>query len=578
MTSRFGTSATPRALVSLSSFFSRSGDNTMIVRIVSRGAFALAAAAAPLQAQDPAPPSSISSAQIPVRELGPVEAKSTHTFNSVTSIRALPDGGLFVNDNQRRQLVRLDGTLQQVTILADTAGAPLPYGQRNAGLLSFLGDSTIVVDPATLALVVLNAQGKVVRVMAPPRINDINQLAMLNLGSNAFDPMGRIVYRGNPGGGGGGFGPGFNTGGGGGGFGGGGGGGRGQGGGQPGQPAGAQALQQQQRAAQARNNPLNQPDSVPVVRADFERRAADTIAWVKVPRTEMTMSTAEDGTTRTIAHINPLPQGDDWALMSDGTVAVVRVLDYHIDYYAPDGTRTASPKLPFDWKRITDEDKSKLVDSLRVAAKAATDRALAQANQGGGGGRFRMAFEPVAAERLPDYVPPIRPGTTLADHDGNVWLLPMTSNIAAQIAQQMSGGGGMPGMGGGPGGFPGGGRGGFGGPPGGGGGGNAAGGGRQNRAAGDTAGARRTQGDSAGARRAPGDSAGGRGAGAGPARPAAPFQLVYDVVNRTGELVERVKLPQNRTIVGFGPGGVVYLGFRQGNAMTIEKARRVSAR
>jgi hypothetical protein len=50
------------------------------------------------------------------------------------------------------------------------------------------------------------------------------------------------------------------------------------------------------------------------------------------------------------------------------------------------------------------------------------------------------------------------------------------------------------------------------------------------------------------------------------------------VVNRKGELVERVKLPQNRTIVGFGPGGVVYLGFREGNAITIEKARHVSAR
>ena len=41
-------------------------------------------------------------------------------------------------------------------------------------------------------------------------------------------------------------------------------GGRGQGmGGPQGQP---------QRPAQSRNNPLNQPDSVPVVRADFERR------------------------------------------------------------------------------------------------------------------------------------------------------------------------------------------------------------------------------------------------------------------------------------------------------------------
>ena len=562
----------------------------MIVHIVARSALVLAATTSTLHAQDPAPPSSVSTAQIPVRELGPVQAKSVHTFNSVSSIRALPDGGLFVNDNQRRQLVRLDASLQQVTVVADTGSAPLPYGQRPAGLLSYLGDSTIVVDPGTLALLVLDSQGKVVRVMAPPRIGDINQLANANLGSNAFDSRGRLVYRGNPGGGfGGGFGGGDRGGGAFGGFGGpgGAGGGRGQGGpggqqGQQGQgrgqgqPGGA-APQMPAAVLQGRgNNPFNQPDSVPILRADFDRRAADTVTWIKVPRTEMTMSTAEDGSTRTVAHINPLPQGDDWALMSDGTIAVVRVLDYHIDFYAPDGTKSASGKLPFDWKRITDAEKTKLVDSLKAASRAATERAQAQANAGGAGGRFRMAFEPVAAERLPDYVPPIRPGTTLADHDGNVWLLPMTSNIAAQLAQGFGG----PGMPGGGAGFPGGGRGGFSGPPFGGGDGRGGAAGaqaadrQQRRAAADSAGGRRVLGDSAAPRRAAGDSAGPRAFGAG--RAAAPFQLVYDVVNRKGELVERIKLPQNRTIVGFGPGCVVYLGFRDGGTLTIEKARRLA--
>ncbi len=48
---------------------------------------------------------------------------------------------------------------------------------------------------------------------------------------------------------------------------------------------------------------------------------------------------------------------------------------------------------------------------------------------------------------------------------------------------------------------------------------------------------------------------------------------VYDVVNRKGELIDRVQLPQNRTLVGFGPNGVVYLGVRDGATAHIEKAR-----
>jgi hypothetical protein len=37
--------------------------------------------------------------------------------------------------------------------------------------------------------------------------------------------------------------------------------------------------------------------------------------------------------------------------------------------------------------------------------------------------------------------------------------------------------------------------------------------------------------------------------------------LVYDVVNRKGEIFERVRLPEKRSLAGFGPGGIVYLSY-----------------
>ena len=48
---------------------------------------------------------------------------------------------------------------------------------------------------------------------------------------------------------------------------------------------------------------------------------------------------------------------------------------------------------------------------------------------------------------------------------------------------------------------------------------------------------------------------------------------VYNVVNRKGELIDRVQLPQNRVLAGFGPGGVVYLGVRDGTTAHLEAAR-----
>jgi hypothetical protein len=40
--------------------------------------------------------------------------------------------------------------------------------------------------------------------------------------------------------------------------------------------------------------------------------------------------------------------------------------------------------------------------------------------------------------------------------------------------------------------------------------------------------------------------------------------LLYDVVNKKGELFERVQLPKDRVIGGFGRGGVVFLMWQDG--------------
>ena len=48
---------------------------------------------------------------------------------------------------------------------------------------------------------------------------------------------------------------------------------------------------------------------------------------------------------------------------------------------------------------------------------------------------------------------------------------------------------------------------------------------------------------------------------------------VYDIVNRKGELIDRVQLPAGRVIAGFGAGGIVYLGVRDADSARLEMAR-----
>lgn len=503
---------------------------------------------------------------VPVREVTPMTARSATGITGVTSMRVLSDGAVFVNDFQKRQIVRFDPTLKKVTIVADTApGALMPYGQRPLGMLPYLGDSTIVVDPSTLSLVLLDPSGRTVRVMASPRPNDINTLSSVNLGTHAVDAQGRLYYRQGGSGGppGGMMGAMFGSGnerdrgrG-------------GQGGGQGGGNNQSRNTQNQNRGGEFGGgmpggmgsggqggfgggpgsrgwNPANQPDSVPIVRVDFDTRMADTVTFVKVPKNETQMTRGEDGSTRLTVKINPMPQADDWALLADGTVAVMRVLDYHVDYYRPDGKVASSAKLPFDWKRISDEDKVKLVDSLQALAKAASERA------GQGGGGFRMNFEPIAADRLPDYYPPIRPGSSIADRDGNLWVVPTTSTLSAQLAQQMGGMGAMMGRGGAPG----------------------AASGRPQAAGGPPTGGPPTGGPPSGT-----PPTGAR-PNTGGAPNAAMFgmmaammnqpPLVYDVIAPDGTLQYRVKLPSGRQIAGFGANGSIYLQAREGRQIFLE--------
>jgi hypothetical protein len=47
----------------------------------------------------------------------------------------------------------------------------------------------------------------------------------------------------------------------------------------------------------------------------------------------------------------------------------------------------------------------------------------------------------------------------------------------------------------------------------------------------------------------------------------------YDVIDRSGKLVDRVTLPRGTTIAGFGTGGIVYLGVRDAAGVHVVRAR-----
>ena len=391
-----------------------------------------------------AAPSLVSAQLPPIRKIGAVTATTTESFGANVFVRSLPSGVL-VNDPLNRRLLLFNDKLDAFTVVADTTPATAnAYSGRSAGLIAYRGDSSLFVDAQSMSMLVIDGTGNVARVMALPRAQDAMVLGTA-IGNAAFDANGKLVYRG------------MNFG-----F------GRPGGGERPNGERGAQRgdanrgdanrgdANRGQRPAERPSGGIpgpggmmipEPPDTAPIVRVDLATRVVDTIVWTKIPRPKIDVQ-RDEGTGRVSVNMimNPLPTVDDWAVLSDGSIAIVRGRDYHLDFVRSDGKMESAAKIPYEWERMTDDDKVAFIDSL----KAARARLLASQPQpatsgsattgggggagpggggqviimGGGGGGGGMNREPqfVQPQELPDYKPPFFAGQMRADMDGNLWV------------------------------------------------------------------------------------------------------------------------------------------------------------
>ena len=263
----------------------------------------------------------------PVRRIATASAVSTEQLGSITSVRELPNGRLLLNDGSRRRLLLMDTTLKTIEVVLDSlAEVKNSYGTRPGTLIPYRGDSTLFLDVASYAMLVIDPTGKVARVRSVPRVEDAQRFAGGEGGARSgIDGNGRIVYRVPA---------------------------------RPGPPL----------IPPPRGVPYfpPEPDSAFIVGIDLETRRIDTLGAIRIPKSASTVRRTPTGGYNFSEVINPVPSTDEWAVLSDGVVAFLRGVDYRIDYRHPDGTWTSSPKLPFDWQRVTEEDKQRLIDSVKV--------------------------------------------------------------------------------------------------------------------------------------------------------------------------------------------------------------------
>ncbi len=323
--------------------------------------------------------------QVAVHRIGALVHASTEPLGMGVTVRVLSDGRLLVEDPNRARLLMFDAGLEHATIVADTTAATgKAWGKGLSGLVAFAADSSLVRDQSTGAYLVLDPNGHVARIIAPPSAN-VRVPDPTQGGPIGYDGAGHLLFR-------------------------------------PARPVFMLLLDQDFVG----DTLLAAPDSIPILRRDLTTGALDTLVLVRGPRLPQAIRRRAQGGGSGRQALNPIPSADDWTVLDDGAVAVVRIADYHVDWIEPTRKVTSSGKLPASWVAIPHAQKVALIDSLR--ARDSSLRANGAFTTPNGAG---LPSAVVAASDLPDYWPPFVSGTAVPATGGGLWIREGTMGAAS---------------------------------------------------------------------------------------------------------------------------------------------------
>lgn len=346
---------------------------------------------------------STQSVSVPIRVLSePKVSTYPYLTEFFMGVAELANGRVLIRDNLRRKLIVTDSLLADTVIISNNEGrggvTPYPAGAGYATApLVYRGDTVLLLDLNVPGFVAILPDGKFGPTMSHPMGSHLN--ASMNTGGAniGFDNRGRFIYR-----------------------------------------------EFRQPTSTDKYKGPSSRDTVAILRADFDTRKVDTVATYGVPVVYgLSFSTdVATGQRKSVQTVNPAPMGPDgWAVLSNGTLGIVRAQDYHVDWIAQDGTKSSSGKLPFEWRRISDDEKQKsldsakrIIDSLRALPRPTWGRTLfARRGVDGrviGTDTVLATIEYVSRAEMPDYQSPIRTSSVSADREGNLWILPSTTTLA----------------------------------------------------------------------------------------------------------------------------------------------------
>ena len=316
-------------------------------------------------------------AQAPLKTLSKPDVEYTEPFTTITGVRELRDGRVIAADAREKTVQVIDLKAGAATKIGREGSGPGEYALPMR-LLGLPGDTSAVYDPLNRRYLLIGPDGKV-GAFASYETQDATPGRMRISIPRGIDARGRLYS----------VGPNFNI-----------------------NPSG----------------PSSSSDSAPILRLDRATKKTDTVAFIHTPAATVTTSGGGSGQNVSVraGGGNPYAATDEWAVMPDGRVAVLRVKDYHIDWYAPNGQKTSGTAIAYEKIKVTDEDKKQYRE--RAASGAGTAITMTQ-RVGPGGATTGASVGTPANIQLPeptdwpDVKPPFTVNAAIGAPNGQVWVL-----------------------------------------------------------------------------------------------------------------------------------------------------------
>jgi hypothetical protein len=305
------------------------------------------------------------------------DAEFGEPFSAITGVRPLGDGRVLVTDNKDKvvQIIDFKGGVARI---GREGSGPGEYLTPNA-IAALPGDSSAIWDGANHRYLMISPEGKPVREF---RLDPTAGIGPSGYGAFAatlprgVDARGNIYFQGSP----------------------------------------------ITRTA----NGSAPAESIPVIRFDRARQRPDTVAHVRPAKGNATVTPGPDGRGMNVSNgmANPLLPLDEWVVLPDGRVAVVRGEPYRIDFYVAGAIKSSGPRVVHQNVPVDDAVKRMVTEQRRRQLQGSVPRMSPTGNvstmQSEGMKRF-MNLEP-----WPAYLPAFTRDAAIVrpmGEAGQIWVL-----------------------------------------------------------------------------------------------------------------------------------------------------------